>query len=265
MLLLFQHENYITGICVRVLIGHLTEGDLVLVWRAFLDVHLQHLALLLRLETLAIAAAGATLRLHLLDHWSHADDLNLHTAAVAIAALLHAALLVNDLTSDGHLLRRTIVHLLKCHLQRLHDVLGLLALSSTRTTSAPTTSEEGIKDVRRVTATAATLLQTLLAEPVVLGALVRVAQHLVGTGDLLELLRVATLVGMVLHRELAVGLLDVGLRSALVHIQGFVELLRVHRLTPSSTWSATAREVAAGHSREPPEKHGNGERCLTQI
>mmetsp|Transcript_29253 Transcript_29253/g.73818 ORF Transcript_29253/g.73818 Transcript_29253/m.73818 type:complete len:265 (-) Transcript_29253:60-854(-) len=264
MLLLFQHEDYITGICVRVLIGHLTEGDLVLVWRALLDVHLKDLPLLFRLEALAVSAASTTLRLHLLDHWSHADDLNLHTAAVAIAALLDATLLVNHLTSDSHLLRRTVVHLLKRHLQWLHNILSLLALAAAATTPAPSASKEGVEDVRWVTAATA-LLQALLAEPVVLGALVRVAQHLVGTGDLLELLRVATLVGVVLDRELAVGLLDVGLRSALVHIQGFVELLRVHRLTPSSSWSATAREVAAGHSREPPEKHGNGERCLTQI
>eukprot|EP00443_Scrippsiella_acuminata_P122472 CAMPEP_0115628428 /NCGR_PEP_ID=MMETSP0272-20121206/29404_1 /TAXON_ID=71861 /ORGANISM="Scrippsiella trochoidea, Strain CCMP3099" /LENGTH=44 /DNA_ID= /DNA_START= /DNA_END= /DNA_ORIENTATION= len=44
MLLLLQYEDDIASICVRVLIGHLTERDLVLVWRAFLDVHLQHLA-----------------------------------------------------------------------------------------------------------------------------------------------------------------------------------------------------------------------------
>mmetsp|Transcript_29263 Transcript_29263/g.73846 ORF Transcript_29263/g.73846 Transcript_29263/m.73846 type:complete len:266 (-) Transcript_29263:60-857(-) len=265
MLLLLQYEDDIASICVRVLIGHLTEGDLVLVWRALLDVHLKDLPLLFRLEALAVSAASTTLRLHLLDHWSHADDLNLHTAAVAIAALLDATLLVNHLTSDSHLLRRTVVHLLKRHLQWLHNILSLLALAAAATTPAPSASKEGVEDVPRVTAAAAALLQALLAEPVVLGALVRVAQHLVGTGDLLELLRVATLVGVVLDRELAVGLLDVRLRSGFVHIQGFVKLLCVHRLTPSSSWSATAREVAAGHSREPPEKHGNGERCLTQI
>mmetsp|Transcript_172402 Transcript_172402/g.552636 ORF Transcript_172402/g.552636 Transcript_172402/m.552636 type:complete len:281 (-) Transcript_172402:27-869(-) len=250
MLLLLQHEDHITCVCIRVLIGLLCESDLVAVRRALLDVHLQHLALLLRLEALAVAATRAALRLHLLDHGAHADDLDLHTAAVAIAAHLDAALLVDDLPCDGHLLGGAVVHLLQRDLQGLHDVLGLLASASATSAPAAAAAEEGLEDVRGVAATTAPRLQALLAEPIVRRSLLGVAQHLVGPGDLLELLGVAALVRVVLHRELAVGLLELGVIGALLHLQALVKAGGVHRLPTTPASPASTRHAARKTARE---------------
>src|SRR5947209_6257039 len=72
---------------------------------------------------------------------------------------------------------------------------------------------------------------------VVLLALLGVAEHVVGLGDLLEarlrLLIAGVAIGVVLARELAVGLLDLIGRGLLVHPQGGVKVLAGgHRLAP---------------------------------
>mmetsp|Transcript_52935 Transcript_52935/g.136740 ORF Transcript_52935/g.136740 Transcript_52935/m.136740 type:complete len:260 (-) Transcript_52935:46-825(-) len=243
------------------LICHLTEGHLVVVRRALLDVHLQDLALLLCGEGLAIAPAGAARRLHLLYHGPHADDLHLDAAATAIAALLHALLLVNDLASDGHLLRGAFVDLLEGYLEGLHDVLGLLAPSSSAASAAASAAEHGLEDVPGVARPV--VVEALLAEAVVLGALVRVAQDLVRARDLLELLRVSALVGVVLHGQLAVRLLDLRVCRVLVDLQTLVELRRVRRLAAAAAaLSAHARKAAihagkAAHAWAA-EEHGGG-------
>mmetsp|Transcript_82482 Transcript_82482/g.197898 ORF Transcript_82482/g.197898 Transcript_82482/m.197898 type:complete len:350 (-) Transcript_82482:408-1457(-) len=147
VLLLLQHEDHISGVCIRVLVCHFPEGDLVAIWRALLHVHLQHLPLLLRLEALALATTGVALRLHLLNHGPHAHDLDLHAAAVAFPTLLDALLLVDDLSSDGHLLGESAVHLLESDLEILHHILGLLAPSLSTPTPAAASPEEGFEDV----------------------------------------------------------------------------------------------------------------------
>mmetsp|Transcript_77784 Transcript_77784/g.137184 ORF Transcript_77784/g.137184 Transcript_77784/m.137184 type:complete len:211 (-) Transcript_77784:209-841(-) len=209
MLLLLQHKDNISGIRVWVLIGHFPELDLVVVRRALLDVHLKDLSFLLRLEGFALTAAGVALGLHLLDHWSHTHHLNLDSTAIARFALLHALLLVDDLTGDGHLLRGTSVHLLESDLEILHYILGLLALPCTASAAAAASTEEGLEDVSGITSS--TLLEAFLAVLVVLGTLVGIAQHLVGASDLLELFRITALVRVVLHGKLPVGLLDFGI------------------------------------------------------
>mmetsp|Transcript_114720 Transcript_114720/g.370890 ORF Transcript_114720/g.370890 Transcript_114720/m.370890 type:complete len:532 (-) Transcript_114720:8-1603(-) len=250
VLLLLQHEHDISGVCVGVLVGHFPELNLVSIGRALLDVHLQDFPLLLRLEGLAVAAARAALRLHLLDHGAHADDFDLHAAAVAIAALLDTALLVDDLSRDGHLLGGSVVHLLQGGLECLHDVLGLLASASATSAPAAAAAEEGLEDVRGVAATTAPRLQALLAEPIVRRSLLGVAQHLVGPGDLLELLGVAALVRVVLHRELAVGLLELGVIGALLHLQALVKAGGVHRLPTTPASPASTRHAARKTARE---------------
>ena len=77
--------------------------------------------------------------------------------------------------------------------------------------------------------------QPRLAEAVVAGALVAVPQDLVGLGDLLELgLRVgrAVAVGVVLHGQLAVRLLDVVLGGVARYAEQGVEV--AHSNNPST-------------------------------
>mmetsp|Transcript_62112 Transcript_62112/g.126485 ORF Transcript_62112/g.126485 Transcript_62112/m.126485 type:complete len:231 (+) Transcript_62112:976-1668(+) len=223
--------------------------------------HFKHLTLLLRAKGLAGAIARTAMRLHLLDHRPHADDLYLHTPAVALPALLHAFLLVDHLPGDRHLLGGPVVQLLKRHLQGLLDVLRLLAPLLTTATPAAAAAEEGVEDVARVARTTA-ILEALLAVPVVLRSLLGIAQHLVGPSDLLELLRITALVGVVLHCQLPIGLLDVRLGSALLHLEELVELCGVRILaTAAATLAAHTWEVAAWHPREAPEEHGCHEKA----
>ena len=89
-------------------------------------------------------------------------------------------------------------------------------------------------------------LEALLSVLVVELLLLRVAEHLVGFADLLELLRVASLVGMVLHGRLAEGLLDVGVARVLGTAQQLVVLAVVDRLlAPASATTAAAAAAAA--------------------
>mmetsp|Transcript_172407 Transcript_172407/g.552665 ORF Transcript_172407/g.552665 Transcript_172407/m.552665 type:complete len:260 (-) Transcript_172407:3-782(-) len=236
------------------LVSHFPELHLVSIGRALLDVHFQDFALLLRLEGLAVAAARAALRLHLLYHGAHADDLDLDAAAIASLALLDPPRLVDDLAGDRHFLGGAVVHLLQGDLQRLYHILGFLPPAGAAATPAAATTEHLAEDVAGVPAAA--LLEALLAEAVVLRTLVGVAQYLVGTADLLEHLRIAALVRMVLHRELPIGLLDVRLRGVLLDLEGLVELGGIRSLGAApATAAAAAGELAAGHARETAEEH----------
>src|SRR6185503_10393634 len=79
------------------------------------------------------------------------------------------------------------------------------------------------------------------AAPVVLLALVRIAEHVVGLGDRLEALlgpRVGVRVRVVLARELAVGLLDVLLGGLLVDPQRLVVVLDLRHRYPATTTRA---------------------------
>mmetsp|Transcript_68424 Transcript_68424/g.149409 ORF Transcript_68424/g.149409 Transcript_68424/m.149409 type:complete len:237 (-) Transcript_68424:69-779(-) len=225
------------------LIGHLAELDFVAVRGALLDVDFQDLALLLRPEALAVATAGAALRLHLLDHGTHSHDLDLHTAALAGSALLHAASLVDDLAGDSHLLSGSVVHLFEGNLEGLDDVLGLLAPPAT--SASASAAEHLAEDVAAVHAAA--FFEALLAEAVVLRSLLGVAEDLVGSSDLLELLGITALVGVVLHGQLSVGLLDFGVIGLLIDLEQLVELVVVDVFAASAATTA-AGEVTAGHA-----------------
>mmetsp|Transcript_79652 Transcript_79652/g.97460 ORF Transcript_79652/g.97460 Transcript_79652/m.97460 type:complete len:251 (-) Transcript_79652:70-822(-) len=250
MFLLLQDKNHIAGICVGMFISHLSKDNLVSIWRTFLNVHLQDLSFLLGLEALALSTTVVALRLHLLDHWPHSDHFHLDAAAITLTTLLNALLLVDDLSGDGHLLGGTSIHLLQGHFQVLNHVLGLLTLSGTTTTTS-TASKEGFEDVRCISGAVA--VQAFLSEFVVLGPLIRITQHLVGSGDLLELLGVAALVRVVLHCEPSIGLLDFRIRRALVHFQKLVELGGIDILGSASSFASHPGKVT---SRKAAEEHG---------
>jgi hypothetical protein len=103
------------------------------------------------------------------------------------------------------------------------------------TERAATTTEERLEDVAETAAedvlgarSGTAAADARLAEAVVAGALVGVGEHLVGAGDLLELLgrmRVAGVgVGMQLARPLAVGALDLLGRGVPGHPEELVEI-----------------------------------------
>ena len=74
----------------------------------------------------------------------------------------------------------------------------------------------------------ATTAQPFLAVPIVHRALVAVAQDIVRLGDQLEallgVLRSAVAVGVILHRKLAIRLLDVLIRRVASKLENFVEI-----------------------------------------
>src|SRR5439155_8522786 len=94
--------------------------------------------------------------------------------------------------------------------------------------------------------------QARVTVAVVDGALVGIAQHLVRLGEPLEpLLGVVALVaiGMVVHRELAIGLLDVGLGSVARHSQNPVVVRRPHASSSPTrrlVWSTSATILSYG-------------------
>src|SRR5712691_1862039 len=94
--------------------------------------------------------------------------------------------------------------------------------------------------------------QARFAVAVVDGALIGIAQHLVRFGEPLEpLLGVVALVaiGVVVHRELAIGLLDVGLGSVARHSQNPVVVRRPHASSSPTrrlVWSTSATILSYG-------------------
>mmetsp|Transcript_114723 Transcript_114723/g.370914 ORF Transcript_114723/g.370914 Transcript_114723/m.370914 type:complete len:287 (-) Transcript_114723:8-868(-) len=131
-----------------------------------------------------------------------------------------------------------------CSAAGIEDALALKSLAATLLL------RRGVLGVVASAATAAAALQALLAKPIVRRSLLGVAQHLVGMADLLELLGVAALVRVVLHRELAVGLLELGVIGGLLHLQGLVKTGGVHRLPTTPASPASTRHAARKTARE---------------
>merc|ERR1719352_1264901 len=244
VLLLLQHEDDVAWVRVRVLVRLLRECHLVTVWCALLDIDLKDLALLLRLEGLALAAAVVAGLLHLLDHRAHADNLNLHTASVAAVALRHTLLLVDHFTVHSHLLGHAVVELLQSDGQLVNDVLRLTALATATAAATAAAAEHHVEHIDGV-ATATLAGNGIFAALVVHSALLRIGQHLVRPSDLLESLRVAALVRVMLDRELAERLLDVALVSVLLDAEKLVVLLVVDLAAAAAAAAAAAREAAS--------------------
>ena len=200
----------------------------------------------------AVAAAHVARLLHLLDHRPHPDRLDPRAAAAARAALLDALLLVDRLPRQPQRARRALVDLLERDLERVHHVLALL--HALRPPRAPPPREH-VEDVAGAAAAAA-VLQPLLAVPVVRLALLLVAEDVEGLLDVLELLGVAALVRVVLHRELAVRLADLVGRRPLLDAEVLVQLRRVGRL------AAAAAPAHPGHAAHPRHPAHPGHRVL---
>mmetsp|Transcript_26054 Transcript_26054/g.45912 ORF Transcript_26054/g.45912 Transcript_26054/m.45912 type:complete len:263 (-) Transcript_26054:21-809(-) len=250
--LFLQHEDNVARLAVGLLIAHAREADLLLVVHARLDVHLENLALLLLLHRVAAAVAVGALLLDLLHHprteLAQADD---GAAAVARAALLGLA---DDLVAaDGQLGGLALVQIFQRDLER---VLHVLPLARSRGLAAATAAaEERREDV--VGVPAAALLQALESVLVVLLALLRVLEHLVRCLDLLELLRVAALVRVLLEGQLAVSLFDLRRGRRLGHPEVLVQLGGVGGL--ARTTAHTPHPRVPPHpfiERHATEKHG---------
>eukprot|EP00964_Phaeocystis_antarctica_P159804 scaffold131006_cov69-Phaeocystis_antarctica.AAC.4 len=242
--LLLANKDDIARLAVGDLVRLLREGELVPVRRALRNVHLQRLLHLLLAVDGAVAAARVADLLHLLDHRAHPDGLNLGATPAAAGAGLHALVLIDDLPRQAQRARAPLVDLLQRHLQRVHHVLALL--DTLRSPSAAP-AREHIEDVAAAAAAAAAALQALLAVLVVDVTLLLVAQAVEGLLDLLELLKVAALVGVILHGELAVGLLDRVGRLVLRHAEDVVELLRVRLLAGAPAPAHAGHAAHAGH------------------
>ena len=204
--LFLDDKDDITRLHVRRLIGLVGEDDLLVVCRTLFDVHLKHFPLLLDLELLAFTIATTTRTLGLLDHGTHTDNLDLDAPAVAVGARSHGLAGINHLAVDCQFAGSTIVQLVKSGLDSVDNVLTL-PLTLRSSASSHTTAKQGLEHVSSVSTThARAILHTLLAELVILAALVLVGEDLVRASDLLELLLITSLVWMVLDCQLPVCL-----------------------------------------------------------
>merc|ERR1719326_204728 len=236
-------DDDVARVAVGDLVPLLRELDLVALRRALRDVHLEHLGLDLLAEGDAAPAAAAAARLRALLERAHLHDLDRHALAATRAARLDARL-VDHLARDAQVLLLARVQLLERHLDLRLGVLALL---------------------HALAAAAAALLRVLEPlepRPVVDLALLLVAEHVVRALDLLELGRVAALVRVLLHGELAVRLLDRRLVVVLRDAENLVQLLRVGG---GAAAAAAHAPHAAGHPaeglviesrRQATEKHG---------
>mmetsp|Transcript_28636 Transcript_28636/g.61605 ORF Transcript_28636/g.61605 Transcript_28636/m.61605 type:complete len:354 (-) Transcript_28636:369-1430(-) len=153
--LLLQHKDHVASLAIWDLVRLLREVDLVLVRCALGNVHLELLLHLLLSEDGALSTALFAHLLHLLDHRTHADRLELVTTAVARRAPLDALLFVDDLARQAECARRALVNLLQRHLERVHHILSLLH-SPVR--GLPATTGEHVKNIARTTAVTSAVL-----------------------------------------------------------------------------------------------------------
>ena len=148
--------------------------------------------------------------------------------------------LVGQITAAEHLLATTAA-----------------ALATAATEDVPEDVAEGLGEATHIVATRAETashvrVDARMAVLVVGGALLRVGEHLVGLLGLLELLfrllRVVPLVAVrvVLHRQLAIGLLDVFIGGVLRHAQNFVVIALCHRFIRHAAASGSNKNAASG-------------------
>jgi len=121
----------------------------------------------------------------------------------------NALALVNNHTSQSQFADAAIVNFFKGNLQRVRHTFALLLAGIAPTAAA---TEHLLEDAATTAATAA--LYRFFTALIVELALPIVAEDFKRLSEDFELLRVATLVWVVLHSELAVRLLDFGSRSA---------------------------------------------------
>ena len=148
-----------------------------------------------------IVSSYLTHGLDLLHHsWTQLLDPDLHSCTSAVWTLLdsprlaaHSITTITDyILLESKLPHGSIVHILQGHGQLVDKVLGPSGTSPAATTTKwISTTKEHVKDVHGVAGEASTahasFLDGLLSALVIEPPLLRVGQHLVGQGDLLEL------------------------------------------------------------------------------
>ena len=226
MLHLFDDNDDITWLLIRVLVSFTMECVFGTVGCTLINRHVDNLLLLLGLlsianfalvgfiDDLTFASAVITralrLRVHAgskLRHTSH------DTASAAGRTLLDSAFfatfattcLTDSVSVDSNLGRLAIVNLFESTFQWVHDGLALLWSAGTWTTTAHA-AEHLAEDV--ISAAAASFFETFLAILVISFSLLTIGEHLVGLLNFLELFFVTTAVRMVLPRQLEVSLFD---------------------------------------------------------
>lgn len=204
VLLLLDDEVDVTCLHVGLLIGHATEGDLLVVTHALVDVNLQDLALLLALALVSLSGTGMAGTLELLDH-AEGNLAELHNGTLAVTLGTHGGLADEDLAIDGQLDGLAIVQVFEANLEGVVDVVSLAGSGRPPARAA---AEEHAEEVVAAGSSAALVGHALEAVLVVLGALFGVAEDLIRGRDLLELGLITALVGVVLHSQLPVGLLN---------------------------------------------------------
>ena len=245
--------------------------DLLVVLHPGLDLHGEDLLLVLNLGAVALGAlvvgrhhlahavARAALGLHLLDH-ARADlaDVDLdprpvarraHVASAGLGAdtLARRAL---DLAREREPAGRPLVHLVEARAQLVHDGLALLLPSAAAAAHPAGHHVEDVGHAARARGSPAALLEGLLAVLVVDAPLLRILERVVRLVDLLELFRVAALVGVVLHRRLPERLLQLGLRRRPLDAEKLVVPLVVALGPPTHAphiRHATAKEATPEH------------------
>lgn len=243
--LLLHNDNDVASFLARVLVGLSVEGVLGVVRRTLVDLSINNLLLLVHLlalagralvrfvDDLSLAAAVVTgtlrLRVHARAELGHARH---HTATAAGRALLDSAFfaaeaiarLADALSVHCNLGGLASVNFLKSALEWVHHGLALLGARRSTTGSAAAAEEAAKQVVHAVGVATTAVLDAIFTVLVVKLALLAVAEDLVGTLDLLELVLITTAIGMVSPGQLEVRLLD-GLEVCVfVDAQNFVEL-----------------------------------------
>mmetsp|Transcript_12794 Transcript_12794/g.36608 ORF Transcript_12794/g.36608 Transcript_12794/m.36608 type:complete len:443 (+) Transcript_12794:6204-7532(+) len=248
------------------------ENDLRVLARTALDVHLEYFLVGHKACPRALAAtvgrragesrprAARAALLDLLDHSrSELTELDLRPTSVAVTTLVlfaalrprGVALWALDTPGALQLPGATLVHVLEVDLQPMDRIF---ALPLARSASAAPSHAEEVEDVGATShASRAAIFEALFAVLIVDGTLLLVTKDLVRLVDLLELLGVASLVRVVLQRELPVCLLDFVWGRRFVHPEELVVLLVVYGTLRTSSKSTRHPAKAARHSAE---EHG---------
>mmetsp|Transcript_16341 Transcript_16341/g.27642 ORF Transcript_16341/g.27642 Transcript_16341/m.27642 type:complete len:218 (-) Transcript_16341:198-851(-) len=213
---LIDHYYHVAWLAVGVLVRLAMEDVLLAVWRALVDGDLYDLLLLDHLLAIAVLAlvglvnafaraiavrAGASrLGVHARSQHSHLGPHSSSLAAraggvSAVRTALALALATDSVSVDGDFALLSIVDFLEGDLNGVLDRLSLLG----PLVSFSSTEAEHLGENVSAAPHSTSVLEALLAILVVKLSLILVAQGLIGRGDLLELLGIASFVGMVLE------------------------------------------------------------------
>ena len=258
--LLLDNDHDVTGLGPRVLVSLAMERVLAVVWCTFVDLCVENFLLLDDLLALArltlvgliddltltatVVTGTLRLRVHAWSKLCHPSD---NTASTTRCTLLHGTFLATTALALGadalsvhcNLGTLAIVDFLEGALERVHHRFALLWSGGASLTA---TSKHRREKVSGVTA-ATTLLNAILTILVVQFALLFVAENLVGTLNLLELVFVTTAIRVMSPGEFEVCLLNRVEVSLLVDTENLIELRVVDFLLRASTHTGHATHL----------------------